>query len=48
MSQARKQDLQLTMLNQFKQSMAGPDWEIEDYEWYRQLPEMAQLLHIQD
>ena len=35
--QARKQDLQLTMLNQFKQSMAGPDWEIEDYEWYDQL-----------
>ena len=32
--QARKKDLQLTMLNQFKQSMAGPDWEIEDYEWY--------------
>ncbi|KAK9863942.1 hypothetical protein WJX84_003683 [Apatococcus fuscideae] len=31
--EARKQDLQLTMLNQFKQSMAGPDWEIEDYEW---------------
>ncbi len=32
--QARKKDLQLTMLNQFKQSMAGPDWEIDDYEWY--------------
>ncbi|KAK9863045.1 hypothetical protein WJX84_000363 [Apatococcus fuscideae] len=31
--EARRQDLQLTMLNQFKQSMAGPDWELEDYEW---------------
>ena len=41
MLQARKKDLQLTMLNQFKQSMAGPDWEIEDYEWYSRLSNNA-------
>ena len=30
---ARRQDTQLAMLNQFKQSMTGPDWEVEDLEW---------------
>ena len=36
MLQAHKKNLQLTMLNQIKQSMAGPDWEIKDYEGYSQ------------
>lgn len=31
---ARRHDSRLSMLNQFKQSMAAPDWEIDDYEWY--------------
>jgi hypothetical protein len=30
---ARRHDLRTTMLNQFKQSMAGPEWEMDDYEW---------------
>ena len=30
---ARRQDQQLAMLNQFKQSMVGPDWELDDLEW---------------
>lgn len=30
---ARKQDQALAMLNQFKQSMAAPDWELVDLEW---------------
>ena len=30
---ARRADQQLAMLNQFKQSMVGPDWELEDLEW---------------
>lgn len=31
--QARREDQKLAMLNQFKQSMVGPDWELEDLEW---------------
>ena len=30
---ARRRDTRLSMTNQFKQSMAAPDWEIDDYEW---------------
>ena len=30
---ARQADQRLAMLNQFKQSMAAPDWELEDLEW---------------
>ena len=30
---ARAQDRRLATLNQFKQSMAAPDWELEDLEW---------------
>lgn len=30
---ARREDQKLCMLNQFKQSMAAPDWELEDLEW---------------
>lgn len=31
---ARKEDQKLAMMNQFKQSMAAPDWELDDLEWY--------------
>jgi len=31
---ARRADQQAAMLNQFKQSMAAPDWELEDLEWW--------------
>ena len=30
---ARREDQKLVMLNQFKQSMTAPDWELEDLEW---------------
>lgn len=30
---ARRDDHRLAQLNQFKQSMAAPDWELEDLEW---------------
>lgn len=30
---ARRDDQRLAMLNQFKQSMTAPDWELEDLEW---------------
>lgn len=30
---ARRADHRLAQLNQFKQSMAAPDWELEDLEW---------------
>jgi hypothetical protein len=30
---ARAADRRLTMLNQFKQSMAAPDWDLDDLEW---------------
>ena len=30
---ARQEDQRLVMLNQFKQSMTAPDWELEDLEW---------------
>ena len=30
---ARHEDQKLAMLNQFKQSMTAPDWELEDLEW---------------
>jgi len=30
---ARAEDRRLATLNQFKQSMAAPDWELEDLEW---------------
>jgi predicted RNA methylase len=30
---ARHEDQKLSMLNQFKQSMTAPDWELEDLEW---------------
>eukprot|EP00889_Picochlorum_renovo_P007052 jgi/Picre1/34082/NNA_001557.t1 len=30
---ARHKDQRLQMLNQFKQSMTAPDWELEDLEW---------------
>ena len=31
---ARGEDQKLVMLNQFKQSMTAPDWELEDLEWW--------------
>ncbi|KAG7675099.1 hypothetical protein Ndes2526A_g07853 [Nannochloris sp. 'desiccata'] len=31
--EARHADQRLLMLNQFKQSMTAPDWELEDLEW---------------
>lgn len=31
--EARHQDQKLAMMNQFKQSMTAPDWELEDLEW---------------
>lgn len=30
---ARRGDQRLAMLNQIKQSMAGPDWDLEDLDW---------------
>jgi predicted RNA methylase len=30
---ARHEDQKLSMLNQFKQSMTAPDWDLEDLEW---------------
>ena len=30
---ARKEDQKLVMMNQFKQSMAAPDWDLDDLEW---------------
>lgn len=30
---ARHEDQKLTMLNQFKQSMTAPEWELDDLEW---------------
>jgi hypothetical protein len=30
---ARRKDAQQGMVNQFKQSMTGPEWEVEDLEW---------------
>lgn len=30
---ARRQDARLAALNQVKQSMAAPDWELDDFEW---------------
>ena len=30
---ARRKDAQLAALNQVKQSMAAPDWELDDFEW---------------
>jgi tetratricopeptide (TPR) repeat protein len=30
---ARQADQRLVMMNQFKQSMTAPDWELEDLEW---------------
>ena len=30
---ARHEDQKLSMLNQFKQSMTAPDWELEDLDW---------------
>lgn len=31
--QARAEDRRTETLNSWKQSMSGPDWELEDYEW---------------
>ena len=31
--QARRQETQTAMEHQFRESMAGPEWELEDYEW---------------
>ena len=31
--QARRQETQAAMEHQFRESMAGPEWELEDYEW---------------
>lgn len=31
---ARRADHQLVQLNQFKQSMAAPDWDLEDLDWW--------------
>ena len=31
--QARREEVQQQMERQFKQGMAAPDWELEDYEW---------------
>lgn len=31
---ARREDQKLAMLNQFKQSMTAPDWDLEDLEWW--------------
>ncbi len=30
---ARKEDRRLAALNQYKQSMTAPDWELDDLEW---------------
>lgn len=30
---ARQADQRQSMLNQFRQSMTAPDWELEDLEW---------------
>lgn len=30
---ARREDHRLAQLNQFKQAMAGPEWDLEDLEW---------------
>jgi stress-induced-phosphoprotein 1 len=34
MRAARRQDAQQAMINQFKQAMTAPDWEVEDLEWW--------------
>ena len=31
---ARHEDQKLMMMNQFKQSMTAPEWDLEDLEWY--------------
>lgn len=31
--QAGREEVQQQMERQFKQGMAAPDWELEDYEW---------------
>lgn len=31
--QVRREEVQQQMLRQFKQSMAAPAWELDDYEW---------------
>lgn len=31
--QVRREEVQHQMLRQFKQSMAAPAWELDDYEW---------------
>jgi len=31
--QVRREEVRQQMLKQFKQSMAAPAWELEDYEW---------------
>lgn len=35
---ARASDRAAAALNQVKQSMAAPDWEIDDFEWWAHLP----------
>ena len=31
--QARRQEAQAAMEHQFRESMAGPEWDLQDYEW---------------
>ena len=31
--QARHEEVRQQMERQFKQGMAAPDWELDDYEW---------------
>ena len=32
-AQARRREVREGMERQFKESMAAPDWELEDYDW---------------
>ena len=32
--QVRQREIEDTMERQFKQGMAAPDWEMDDYGWY--------------
>lgn len=35
--QVRREEVQQQMERQFKQSMAAPAWDLDDYEWYMPL-----------
>lgn len=34
-AQARRREVREGMERQFRESMAAPDWELEDYDWCR-------------